>query len=63
MHKFQRIFKKFKKVWFQKNNFTLENLMNYKFKDKAVNSNKPGIYKIKCKDCEGFYIGQTSQNF
>ena len=30
-------------------------------KDKTEN-NKPGIYKIKCKDCEGCYIGQTSRN-
>ena len=30
--------------------------------DKAVNSNKQDIYKIKSKDCEGCYIGQTSRN-
>ena len=45
-----------------KNNFTLEKLINYKSKDKAANSNKPDIYKIKCKDCEGCYIEQTSWN-
>ena len=37
-------------------------LINYKSNDKEVNSNKSGIYKIKCKDCEGCYIGQTSRN-
>ena len=36
----------------KKNNFTLEKLINYKSNDKEVNSNKSGIYKIKCKDCE-----------
>ena len=41
--------------------FTLEKLINYKSKDKAVNSNKAGIYKIMCEDCEGCYIGQTCQ--
>ena len=30
--------------------------------DKAVNSNKQGIYKIKCKDCEECYIAQTGRN-
>ena len=38
-----------------KNNFTLGKLINYKSNDKEVNSNKSGIYKIKCKDCEGCY--------
>ena len=44
-----------------KNNFTLEKLINHNSKDKAFNSNKSGICKIKCKDCEGCYIGQTSR--
>ena len=56
MHKFQKIFKKFKI------NLALEKLINYKSNDKEVNSNKSGIYKIKCKDCEEYYIGQTSCN-
>ena len=69
--------KKFKINLAPKINFTLEKLINYKFNDKEVNSNKSGIYstpitrdtrthddddKIKCKDCEGCYIGQTSRN-
>ena len=45
-----------------RNNFTLEKLTNYKSNDKIVNGNKSGIYKIKCKDCEVSYIGQTSRN-
>ena len=52
--------KKFKTSLAPKNNSTLEKLINYKFKDKAVNCNKLYIYKIKFKDCEGCYIGQTS---
>ena len=62
MHKFQKIFKVFKINLGPKNNFTLVKLINYKSNDKEVNSNKSGIYKIKYKDCEGSYIGQTSQN-
>ena len=62
MHKFQKIFKKFKINLAPKNNFNLEKLINYKSNDKEVNSNKSAIYKIKCKDCEGCYIGQTSRN-
>ena len=55
-----KIFKKFKITLAPKNNFTLGKLFN-KPKDKTEN-NKSGIYKIKCKDCEGCYIGQTSRN-
>ena len=63
MYKFQKIFKKFKISSAPKNNFTLEKLINHKFKDKAFNNNKKsGIYKTKCKDCEGYYVGQTSRN-
>ena len=36
MHKFQRIFNKFKISLAPKDNFTLEKLINYKFKDKTV---------------------------
>ena len=60
MHKFQKIFKKFKITLAPKNNSTLGKLLN-KPKDKTDN-NKPGIYKIKCKDSEGCYIGQTTRN-
>ena len=60
MHVFQKNFKIFKINLAPKNNFTLGKLFN-KPKDKTEN-NKPGIYKIKCKDCEGCYIGQTCRN-
>ena len=58
IHKFQKIFKKFKITLAPRNNFTLGKLFN-KPKDETVD-NEPGICKIKCKDCEGCYIGQTS---
>ena len=62
MHKYQKIFKKFNISLVPRNNYTFENLINYKPRDKAVIFNIPGIYKIKCKDCERCYIEQTRWN-
>lgn len=40
----------------------LSNLI-FNVKDKPNNYKKSGVYKLKCNECNGCYIGQTGRNF
>lgn len=59
--KLQKKFKQFGILLVTRPIFKLSHLIN--IKDKILNEEKSGIYKINCNCCDKFYIGKTSRNF
>ena len=44
------------------NNYKFKNLLKSETKDKIPPTQKSGIYKISCKECNKAYIGKTKRN-
>ena len=61
-HKFQKIFNEININLAPVNNYKLKSVLKSEIKDKVPTSQKSGIYKIACKNCNKSYIGKTKRN-